>query len=79
MALVNGQVDAVVIDNEPAKSFVAANEGLKILDSEWLVEDYAIAVAKGNTALLDAINQAMAELIADGTFQSIVDKYITAD
>lgn len=52
MALVNGQVDAVVIDNEPAKSFVAANEGLKILDTEFAVEDYAIGFAKGNTALL---------------------------
>ena len=79
MALVNGQVDAVVIDNEPAKAFVAANEGLKILDTEFTVEDYAIGVAKGNTQLLDAINQAMAELKADGTFQAIVDKYITAE
>ena len=79
MALVNGQVDAVVIDNEPAKSFVAENEGLKILDTEFAVEDYAIGLAKGNTALLDAVNAAMAELKADGTFQGIVDKYITAE
>ena len=79
MALVNGQVDAVVIDNEPAKAFVAANEGLKILDTEFAVEDYAIGVQKGNTQLLDAINAAMAELKADGTFQAIVDKYITAE
>ena len=79
MALVNGQVDAVVIDNEPAKSFVAANEGLKILDTEFAVEDYAIGLAKGNAALLDAVNAAMAELKADGTFQSIVDRYITAE
>ncbi|WP_295751254.1 transporter substrate-binding domain-containing protein [uncultured Oscillibacter sp.] len=78
-ALVNGQVDAVVIDNEPAKSFVAANDGLVILDTEFAVEDYAIGVRKGNTALLDAINAAMAELKADGTFQGIVDKYITAE
>ena len=79
MALVNGQIDAVVIDNEPAKSFVAANEGLKILDTEFAVEDYAIGFAKGNTALLEAVNAAMAELKADGTFQDIVDKYITAE
>jgi len=69
----------VVIDNEPAKAFVEANEGLEILDTEFAVEDYAIAVQKGNTALLDAVNAAMAELKADGTFQSIVDKYIKAD
>ena len=79
MALVNGQVDAVVIDNEPAKDYVAANEGLKILDTEFAVEDYAIGFAKGNTALLEAVNTAMAELKADGTFQNIVDKYITAE
>ena len=79
MALVNGQVDAVVIDNEPAKAYVAANEGLVILDTEFAVEDYAIGVKKGNTDLLNAINKAMAELKAEGTFQDIVDKYITAD
>ena len=79
MALANGQIDAVVIDNEPAKAFVAANEGLKILDTEFAVEDYAIGVAKGNTTLLDAINNAMKELKADGTAQKIVDKYITAE
>ena len=79
MALVNGQVDAVVIDNEPAKAFVEENPGLEILDTEFAVEDYAIGFAKGNTALLDAVNAAMAELKADGTFQNIVDKYIKAD
>ena len=78
-ALVNGQIDAVVIDNLPAQSYVEANEGLTILDTEYAVEDYAIAVAKGNTALLEAVNAAMAELKADGTFQAIVDKYIKAE
>ena len=76
MALVNGQVDAVVIDNAPAHEFVAANPGLKILDTEFANEDYAIGFAKGNTALKDAVNTALEELIADGTVQSIVDKYI---
>ena len=79
MALVNDQIDAVIIDNEPAKAFVEANEGLKILDTPWVEEDYAIGFAKGNTALLDAVNAAMAELKAEGTFQAIVDKYITAE
>jgi polar amino acid transport system substrate-binding protein len=78
-ALVNGQVDAVVIDNAPAQEFVAANPGLVILDTEYAVEDYAIGTAKGNTALLDAINGALAELTADGTVQSILDKYISAE
>ena len=79
MALVNNQVDAVVIDNEPAKAYVAENPTLKILETEFAVEDYAIGFAKGNDALKNAVNAAMAELKADGTFQSIVDRYITAD
>ena len=80
-ALINGQVDAVIIDNLPAQEYVKANPnaGLTILEGEWVVEDYAIGVAKGNTQLKDALNKAMAELIADGTFQGIVDKYIKAD
>ena len=75
-ALINGQVDCVVIDNAPAQEFVKANPGLKILDTEFTNENYAIGVAKGNTALLDAINGALKELIADGTVQQIIDKYI---
>ena len=75
-ALINGQVDCVVIDNAPAQEFVKANPGLKILDTEFANEEYAIGVAKGNTALLDAINGALKELIADGTVQQIIDKYI---
>ena len=78
-ALNNGQVDAVVIDNAPAQKFVEANPGLKILDTAYAQEDYAIGVAKGNTQLLDAINGALEELQADGTLQAIVDKYITAE
>ena len=78
-ALMNGQIDAVVIDNMPAQEYVAANPGLKILDGEFTNEDYAIGVAKGNTALLDAINGALEELTSDGTIQSIVDKYISAN
>ena len=75
----NGQVDCVVIDNAPAKEFVAANPGLKLLDTAYVEEDYAIGVGKGNTELKDAINTALEELKADGTLQSIVDKYITAE
>jgi polar amino acid transport system substrate-binding protein len=78
-ALLNGQVDCVVIDSAPAQEFVAANEGLTILDTEYVTEDYAIGMAKGNTALLDAVNTALKELQDDGTVQSIVDKYINAD
>ena len=77
-ALNNGQVDAVVIDNAPAKEYVAANPGLKVLDTSYAEEDYAIGLAKGS-ALEDAINAALEELKADGTLQSIVDKYITAE
>jgi len=78
-ALNNGQVDCVVIDNEPAKAFVAANDGLKILDTEYAVEDYAIAVAKENTVLLEKINVAIKELKDDGTIASIIEKYIPSE
>ena len=77
-ALNNGQVDAVVIDNAPAQEFIAANPGLKILDTSYAEEDYAIGMAKGSS-LEDAVNAALKELKADGTLQSIVDKYITAE
>lgn len=77
-ALISGKVTAVIIDNEPAKSFVAANEGLKILDGEYTNEDYAICVAKENTDLLNKINSALAELKADGTVDKIIAKYIPA-
>lgn len=78
-ALVAGKVTAVIIDNEPAKSYVAANDGLKILDGAYTDEDYAICVAKENTDLLDKINKALAELTEDGTIAEIVEKYIPAD
>lgn len=78
-ALVAGKIDCVIIDNEPAKSFVSSNEGLKILDTEYAVEDYAICFAKENTELKDKVNGALKELIEDGTVKSIIDKYITAE
>lgn len=79
-ALISGQVDAVIIDNLPAQSYVEANAaaGLTILEGTWVEENYAIGVKKGNEELLNAVNGALNELKADGTFQSIVDKYITA-
>ncbi|MFR1911036.1 MULTISPECIES: amino acid ABC transporter substrate-binding protein [unclassified Faecalibacterium] len=77
-ALNNGQVDAVVIDNAPAQEFIAANPGLKILDTSYAEEDYAIGMAK-NSPLEDAVNSVLEELKADGTLQAIVDKYITAE
>ena len=75
----NGQVDCVVIDNAPAKEFIAANPGLKLLDTAYVEESYAIGIGKGNTELKDAINTALEELKADGTLQAIVDKYTTAE
>ena len=78
-ALVAGKVDCVIIDNEPAKAYVEANTGLVILDTEYAVEDYAICIAKENTELLEKVNTALNELIADGTVQAVVDKYISAE
>jgi len=78
-ALINGQVDCVIIDNAPAKAFVDANPELAILEGDWVTENYAIGCDKGNTQLVEAINVALNELIEDGTVQQIVDKYITAE
>ena len=75
-ALKNNKVDIVIIDNEPAKAYVAANTGLKILETEYAVEDYAICFQKGNTELKDAVDGALKALIDDGSVKKIVDKYI---
>ncbi len=76
MALKAGKIDCVVIDNEPAKAFVAANEGLKILDTEYVVENYAACIAKENTELKEAFNAALKALTEDGTIPAIIEKYI---
>lgn len=78
-AMMQGKIDAVVIDLEPAKVFVEENEGIKILDEALTVEEYAIAVKKGNTELLDKINTALSELEESGELQKIIDKYISAE
>jgi len=78
-ALAQGKIDAVVIDNEPAKVFVEENEGLKILESGSIVEDYALAIAKGNEDLMNDINAALKELKDSGRLQEIIDKYISAE
>ncbi len=77
--LVKGAVDCVVIDKQPALSFVEVNEGLKILDTEYMNEDYAAAVSKDNEPLLNALNAALKELTEDGSIQAILDKYIKAE
>ena len=79
--LINGTIDAVIIDQAPAEEYVAANAdaGLTILPGAWVEEQYCLAVDDGNTVLLDALNTALNELIDDGTVQAIIDKYITAE
>ena len=78
MALKAGKVDCVVIDNEPAKAFVAETEGLKILETEYVLEEYAAAMSKDNKELYEAVNKALEQLIADGTVAAIISKYIPA-
>ncbi|XCP86402.1 basic amino acid ABC transporter substrate-binding protein [Roseburia hominis] len=75
-ALAQGKIDAVVIDDQPAQTFVEQVEGLKVLEAEYAEEDYAIALKKGNTELLEKVNAAIKELKEDGTFDEIVAKYI---
>ncbi len=78
LALTQDKIDCVIIDNQPAKEFVAANEGLVILDTAYAEEDYAICFAK-DSELTEQVNGALKELIADGTVQGIIDKYINAE
>lgn len=75
-ALKQGKVDAVIIDNEPAKVFVSKNDDLTILEEEFALEEYAIAIKKGNTELTEKINGALAELKEDGTLASIQANWI---
>ncbi len=79
LALTSGKIDCVIIDDQPAKAFVEANEGLEILPAEYISEDYAIATSKDNTALTEEVNKALQELIDDGTVKGIVEKYISAE
>ena len=79
LALTRGKIDAVIIDNQPALNFVESNEGLRILDTDYVEEEYAACISKDNEALLEAVNGALEELKADGTIQSILDKYIVAE
>ncbi|MCI6858268.1 MAG: ABC transporter substrate-binding protein [Eubacterium sp.] len=76
LALTSGKIDAVIIDNQPAKSFVESTKGLKLLDTDYVQEDYAACLSKDNEELLDAVNGALKELKDDGTIQQILDKYI---
>ena len=78
-ALINGQVDCVIIDSAPANEYVAANPGLTLLEGNWVEESYAIGMPKGNTALVEAVNKALAELTEDGTVAGIIAKYISAN
>ncbi len=77
-ALKSGKVDCVVIDNNPAKQFVANNSGLVLLDTAYVEEEYAIGVSKDNKELLEKVNASLKKLQDDGTVQKIIDKYITA-
>lgn len=79
LALGAGKVDAVIIDGNTAKAFVADQKGLKLLDSAYAEEEYAICVKKGNTELRDGINAALKELKASGKLDEIVAKYIKSD
>lgn len=78
-SLTQGKVDAVIIDREPAKVFVSENQGLKMVDQEFTLEDYAIAISKDNEELLTQINESLKELKDSGKLQEIIDKYISAD
>lgn len=79
LALTQGKIDAVLIDNEPAKAFVKQNEGLKIIDEKYTDEFYAFATAKEDKELCNALNEALAVLDSNGKLDEIINKYIKAD
>ena len=76
VALLGGDIDCVIIDNEPAKAFVEKNEGLTILETSYADEDYAACFNQENDALREAVDAAIQELTEDGTIDQIIDKYI---
>ena len=78
-ALSQGKIDAVIIDNEPAKFYEKEVSGLKILDEAFAVEEYAIALKKGNTELQTKINETLKELKTEGKIDEIIAKYIKAE
>ena len=78
-ALLNGQIDAVVIDNGPAEAYVAENPGLKILDTEYVTEDYCLAVDEGNADLQEALNTVLETMIDEGLVDEIISHYISAE
>ena len=75
-ALAAGKIDAVVLDNNPAKAYIETYDNLILLDTDYAVEDYAIAIALDNAELKEKIDAALNELIADGTVDEIILKYI---
>ena len=79
MALNQGKVDCVIIDEQPAKVFVKQNTGLTILNEEFANEDYAAVIKKENSELLESVNKALKELKEDGTLDKIISSYIPGD
>ena len=75
-ALKSGKLECAIIDDQVAKAFVEENSDLKMLDTAYADEDYALCMSKENSELLEKINQALEEMIADGSMQAIIDKYI---
>ncbi len=78
-ALIQGKIDAVIVDREPAKVFVNENAELKLIDEEFTVEEYAIGVSKENTQLLNDINASLKKLKESGKVDEIINKYIKAE
>ncbi len=78
-ALKQKKLDCVILDEQPAKEFVARNNDIRILPKEFTLEDYALCLKKGNTELLDKVNTALAKLKEDGTIQKIITNYIGTD
>ena len=77
MELNNGKLDCIVMDSLPAEQLVAANENLEILDGELFTDKYAIAVKKGNTELLDQLNEVLQKLVDEGKVDEFTINHTT--
>ena len=74
LSLKEKKIDAIVFDKEPCKNFAKYNEEIKLIDSDSVQEDYAIAVRKEDTSLLENINRGISIIMTNGTYENLIEK-----
>lgn len=79
LALKNGAIDSIILDELPAKEIVRRNSELKIIEDDFFTDEYAIAVKKGNTKLLESVNKTILKIKEDGTYQKLLNAFMPVD